>query len=71
LEIAVSAKTDWVKMIGNRDLGAYDLLKAKGDLGEPVWPDKPMSDLLRLGFKGDRVIDSPTHPVLLELTGEL
>ena len=71
LEIADYAKTAWVKMAGKRDLGAYEMFKARGDLGEPVWPDKTLDELLRLAFKGDRLIDSLDHPVLRELAGEM
>lgn len=71
LEIAEYAKGTWVKMVGKRDLNAYEMFKARGDLGEPDWPDKSLSELLRIAFKGDRLIDSPNHPVLRELAGEL
>lgn len=72
LEIAEQAKTLWVKMQGKRDLGAYEMYRAKGDLGEPQWEDdKSLGDLLRLAFKGDRLISSLDHPVLRELTGEI
>jgi hypothetical protein len=71
LAIADAAKTSWVKMVGNRDAGVYDMFRAKGDLGEPEWPDKSLSDLLRLGFAGERLIDRLDHPVLKELAGEL
>jgi hypothetical protein len=71
LEIAEHAKNSWVKMQGKRDLGAYELIRAKGDLGDPQWPDKPLSDLLRLAFKGDLLISSINHPVLRELAGEI
>lgn len=71
LEIADYAKTTWVKMIGKRDLGAYEMFKARGDLGEPEWPSKTLPELLKLAFKGDRLIDSLDHAVLRELAGEL
>jgi hypothetical protein len=71
LEIADQAKKSWVKMQGKRDLGAYELYRAKGDLGDPEWPDKQLSDLLRLAFKGDLLISSLDHPVLRELAGEI
>jgi hypothetical protein len=70
LRVAEDAKHVWVKMAGNRDLGAYELFKAQGDLGEPIWPDKSFSDLLRLAFDNGRLIDSLDHPVLRELRGE-
>jgi hypothetical protein len=71
LEIADQAKTLWVKMQGKRDLGAYEMYRAQGDLGEPQWVDKSLSDLLRLAFKGDRLISSIDHPVLRDLVGEI
>jgi hypothetical protein len=71
LEIAEHAKNSWVKMQGKRDLGAYEMYRAKGDLGDPQWPDKPLSDLLRVAFKDDLLISSINHPVLRELAGEI
>jgi hypothetical protein len=70
LEIAEEAKKSWVRMHGNRDLGAYELFRARGDLGEPVWPDESFQDLIRLAFR-ERLIDSVHHDVIRELHGEL
>jgi len=68
LAIAEKAKTHWVRMHGNRDLGAYDLFAAKGKLDEPVWRDEPLRELVKLAFKG-RVIDSADHQVVREING--
>jgi hypothetical protein len=46
------------------------MVVAKGDLGEPQWPDKTFRDLLELAFR-DRRIDRADHPVIRELAGEL
>ena len=70
LQAAEQAKSLWVKVYGNRDLGAYEMVVAKGDLGEPQWPDKTFRDLLELAFR-DRRIDRADHPVIRELAGEL
>jgi hypothetical protein len=70
LLIADQAKTLWVKMLGNRDLGGYEMFRAKGDLGEPQWPDKTFRDLIEIAFRG-RLIDREDHPVIRELAGEL
>ncbi len=70
LEIAEEAKKSWIRMQGNRDLGAYEMFRAKGELGEPAWPDKTFRDLIALAFK-DRYIDTPHHDVIRELNGEL
>lgn len=65
------AKTHWVKIAGNRAAGAYDVVKASGDLGEPEWPDMDLGELLRLAFGDGRVIDAPDHDVLRSLRGEM
>jgi hypothetical protein len=70
LEIAEMAKKNWVRMHGNRDLGAYEPFRARGDLGEPAWPDGSFQDLIRLAFR-ERLIDSVHHDVIRELHGEL
>jgi hypothetical protein len=70
LEIAEEAKKHWVRMQGDRDQGAYLLHRARGDLGEPAWPDRPFKELLKVAFK-ERLIDTPHHDVIRELNGEL
>ncbi len=70
LEVADAAKEHWVRMVGNKALGAYDLFKAGGDLGQPEWPNKSLSELCRLGF-GKRYIASIDHDALKELRGEV
>lgn len=71
LKVAEQARTCWVRMAGNRDAGAYELFIARGDLGEPKWPEgKTFRDLLRLAFE-DRIIDRVDHPLIRELRGEL
>jgi hypothetical protein len=70
LEVAEEAKKSWVKLRGNRELGAYEMDRARGDLGEPAWPDLPFKELVKLAFK-ERFIDSPHHDVVRELHGEL
>jgi hypothetical protein len=71
-EVAELAKKDWVRMVGNRELGAYEPIRARGELGDPAWPaGKTFRDLLRLAFPADRFIDTPYHPVIRELAGEL
>lgn len=70
LQAAEQGKTLWTKMVGNRDLGGYEMFRAKGDLGEPQWPDRPFRDLLKIAFS-DRLIDNENHPVIREINGEL
>lgn len=70
LVVAEEAKRCWVKLVGNKEAGAYECVRARGDLGEPQWPDKPYKELVRLAFR-DHLIDSLDHPVIRELNGEL
>lgn len=70
LVVAEEAKTAWVRMIADKDLGAYKLFRAKGNLDEPKWPDKSFRQLVEIAFKG-KFIDTPDHPALRELRGEI
>ncbi len=56
-------------MAGDKDLGAYSLYKAKGELGEPQWPNETYRELIELAFKG-LVVDSMEHSVIRELDGK-
>ena len=70
LMAAEEGKRLWVKLAGNRDLGAYEYFRAKGDLGDPQWPDKSFRDLVEMAFR-DRDINRADHPVIRALAGEL
>lgn len=67
---AEEAKTVWVKIIGNRSIGAYNIHRARGDLGDPQWPELSFEDLIKLAFR-DRLIDSMEHAVIRDLNGEI
>jgi hypothetical protein len=68
LAAADAAKTFWIRMIGNPQLGAYEYSKALGDLGEPQWPDKTHRELIEIAFK-DHAILTTEHPVIRDLRG--
>jgi hypothetical protein len=70
LQGAEQAKTLWVKILWSRDLGGYEMQRAKGDLGEPQWPDKSFRDLLEIAFRHN-LVDQEGHPVIRELAGEI
>jgi hypothetical protein len=70
LQAAEHAKSHWVRVEWNFDLGGYELRRAKADLGEPQWPDKTLRDLIELAFRKN-VIDRADHPVIRELEGEI
>jgi len=70
LEAAEEAKNLWVKLEGDKDLGAYRYVKARGDLGEPQWPEKTFKELIQIAFK-DKLIDTLDHPVIRDLYGDI
>lgn len=70
LKVADDAKRVWVRMYGDRGLGAYAYVRARGNLDEPKWRDEPFGALLRIAFT-DHVIDSADHPYIRRLRGEL
>jgi hypothetical protein len=70
IEAAKHAEKVWTRMQSNRHAGCYQVSEATGIFPEPVWPDKPLIDLLRVAFKG-RFIDSVDHPVIAQLQGRV
>ncbi len=62
------AETEWVRVMADMRLGAYRVFRAKIELGDPQWPDLPLSRYLEVAFK-DRVIDSTEHPLIQALWG--
>jgi hypothetical protein len=69
LEAVHLATTEWVRVVANQSLGAYDVFRASAQLSEPEWPETPFKELLRIAFR-DRLISSLDHPVLRRLRGE-
>jgi hypothetical protein len=60
----------WHRVPANMALGAYEPIPAKGVIPEPEWPDHTFTDLLRVGFPGDKFVGVLHHPVLKMLRGE-
>jgi hypothetical protein len=67
-EAAELARTKWVRLAADMGLGGYRLYQAEGALSEPVWPDKPLTEIMRIAFR-DRIVDSENHPVVRRLRG--
>lgn len=70
LQAADLAKTRWVRMVWNSNLGAYDIHRATGDLGDPQWPERSFRDLIEIAFRNN-LISGPDHPVIKALSGDL
>jgi hypothetical protein len=64
------AKSVWIRISANKDLGGYDVFKATAKLADPVWPDITLDELLDVAFKG-RIITSPDHPIVQERLGRI
>jgi hypothetical protein len=70
LEAAEIAKTRWVRLRSNRNLGAYEVELATVALPDPVWPDIVFAEIVSVAFRG-RVIDTADHPVVRALKGAM
>lgn len=69
LEGADLAQKRWISVRSNMAAGCYEVFEARGDLGEPDWPDLDFDQAIKLAFQ-DRWIDTAEHPVLRRLRGE-
>jgi len=69
LEAAKIAKNAWVRVSSNRSAGMYETFEAKGDRGDPEWPDLTFSEILEIAFRG-KFIQDWEHPALRRLRGE-
>ena len=70
LAIAREAETGWRRMSANMAANYYDGFEPAASLPDPEWPDRRFPEILRTAFQG-RMIDSPDHPLLRKLRGEL
>ena len=73
LSLAAAAKLaeeNWIRIAPDMRAGAYNVIKAGGNLGEPRWPSETFDELLTIAFRGN-VIDSREHPLIRQLLGEV
>jgi hypothetical protein len=68
LQAVMKARTVWLRLSANKELGGYDIFEATAKLPEPIWPDTTMDELLAIAFRG-RIITTPDHPVVQEKLG--
>ncbi len=68
MEAASNAELEWTKIQANKNIGAYEILFAEGDLEDPEWPELSLDELLEIAFK-NKIINRPDHLVLLQLRG--
>ncbi len=67
LEIADTYAGQWIRIMPNKELGAYDVIRPITQFPPPEWPES-MDDLLKKAFHG-RIIDRLDHPVVRQLRG--
>jgi|GEM_PF-2535739 len=60
------AMGSWIRLVWNS--GSYEILKAGGDLGDPVWPNMTLHQLINIVFR-DRYITNIDHPMIRALRG--
>jgi hypothetical protein len=67
-EAAEMAMGKWLRIKANMSLGAYEITVAASEMAEPVWPDLPFQELVRIAYR-DRMITSLDHAVVKRLRG--
>jgi hypothetical protein len=70
VEGAEKAMTQWIRVVPNMSLGAYEFFVAEARLSDPEWPPQPLRDFIQIGFK-DRIISGPDHPAMQKLRGAI
>lgn len=70
LEAAQHATGTWCRVMSNRSLGTYEVLKAMSEGPEPKWTEKSFSEIFNIAFKG-KFITSMDHIVVKKLRGLL
>ena len=60
------AKTQWVKLVGDRAASTYNTFLAEGELPPPRWPDKSYWELVDLAFPNSKVVNDADHDVVLK-----
>ena len=70
-EAAGKAMQERIRLVANRSLGAYETIVTESQpVGfEPRWPEVTYQELVRLAFRGGRLIDSFDHPVIRQIRG--
>lgn len=70
LDAVEIAKTKWIRLISNRELGEYQIREAAIQAPEPQWPSESFREIVNIVFR-DRVIRTLDHPALRRLRGEI
>ena len=69
-ECASMAQGQWLRIVADMPLGAYQPLVATADLGEPKWPQESWSRVFQIATR-DRMIEDEHHPMVRRLLGQV
>ena len=69
-DAAELAMRKWIRITANLSLGAYEIFEASANIPDPIWPELPFAELLKIAFR-DRIVDRPDHPVIQQLRGAI
>ena len=61
-------KARWTRMAADMTLGTYRLYEPVEGQPDPVWPNRPLEEILKVAFAG-KVIDSVDHPFVRRIQG--
>jgi hypothetical protein len=60
----------WVRVVSNKSLAAYEIYTSQTLFSDPAWPEKTMDELLKIAFQTTgRFIETLDHPVIKQLQG--
>lgn len=60
----------WVRITWNPKLRVHDCIEYRGpSVAEPVWPDKPFQELMKIALGDARMVKDMDHPTLRKLAG--
>jgi hypothetical protein len=64
------AKTNWIRINPNMQLGVYDVYEATAELPEPIWPSRTIDELVDVAFLG-KIIRTVDHPIVQTHLGKI
>jgi len=67
-EAIARAQTNYVRLQAKMSLGAYVVMEAKDNFGNPEWPQSSFEQILTIAFR-DHYIDNLDHPIVKQLRG--
>jgi len=67
-EAVERAKKQWIRLVPNQNVGAYELVVAENQKYQPKWPDISFLQIINRAFKG-RIVRDSEHPIVRKIRG--